>query len=117
MACGCPVVAPRAGGIPSLVTEGETALLYAPGDLEGAVRATRTMLDDGARLGAAARAVVETWDWEHSIDRVRQVYVESIREFQNTETKLTLGQRLAQAVAATLVFGFGSLSRDGRAGR
>jgi glycosyltransferase involved in cell wall biosynthesis len=120
MASGCAVVAPRAGGIPSLVSEGETAMLYTPGDLEDAVRVARTVLEDDAfrcRLGRAAREAVEGWDWERSIDRVRQVYLEAIQEFQQTEPKLTLGQRLAQSVSSALVYGFASLSKDGKAAR
>jgi glycosyltransferase involved in cell wall biosynthesis len=120
MASGCAVVAPRAGGIPSLVAEGETAMLYAPGDLEDAVRVTRMVLgNDGRRgqLGAAARKAVEDWNWEQSIDRVRQVYLESIREFRGSQTRLTLGQRLAQSVSSALVYGFASVSKDGKAGR
>jgi glycosyltransferase involved in cell wall biosynthesis len=115
MASGCPVVAPRAGGIPSLVEEGRTGLLYAPGDLEDAVRATRAVLDGAAfrhRLGGAARAAVETWDWEHSIARVREVYREAIRTFGPRLSRLTLQQRLARGVLSSLVFAFRALSRD-----
>jgi glycosyltransferase involved in cell wall biosynthesis len=115
MACGCPVVAPRAGGIPSLVAEGRTALLYAPGDLEDAVRATRAVLADDAfrrRLGGSARAAVESWDWEHSIGRVREVYQEAIRAFEPGPSRLTHGQRLAQGVLSSLVFAFRALSRE-----
>jgi glycosyltransferase involved in cell wall biosynthesis len=115
MACGCPVVAPRAGGIPSLVAEGRTALLYAPGDLEDAVRATRAVLADDAfrrRLGGSARAAVESWDWEHSISRVREVYQEAIRAFEPGPSRRTHGQRLAQGVLSSLVFAFRALARN-----
>jgi glycosyltransferase involved in cell wall biosynthesis len=116
MACGCAVVAPRAGGIPSLVADGETGLLYAPGNLEDAVRATGAVLGDAGlrdRLGRSAREVVQGWDWRYSIEQVRQVYQEAVRAFQPTPAPLTRGQRLAQAVLSALVFGFGSLSKDG----
>jgi glycosyltransferase involved in cell wall biosynthesis len=118
MACGTAVVAPRAGGIPSLVEEGQTAVLFAPRDLEDAVRATRAVLSDDAlqrRLGQSARAAVETWDWENSIASVRGVYQEAIRQPQARRGRLTLGQRLAQKTLSSLVFGFRSLSRDGTA--
>jgi len=120
MACGCAVVAPRAGGIPTLVSEGATALLYTPGDLEDAVRAVGTVLADDAfrnQLGRAARQVVESWNWETSIDRVRQVYQESIRDFERAGSRLTVPQRLAQLTARALVFGFGKLSKDREAFR
>ncbi len=120
MASGCAVVAPRAGGIPSLVSEGETALLYTPGDRDDAIRVTGAVLGNNrlrGQLGAAAREAVAGWSWEKSIDRVRQVYLEAIHEFSCTEAKLTLGQRLAQSVSSALVHGFASLSKDGAAGR
>jgi glycosyltransferase involved in cell wall biosynthesis len=116
LACGCPVVAPRAGGIASLVSEGETGLLYTPGDLDDAVRATRSVLEDGAvrtRLTLSARKAVQCWNWENAIDRVRQVYSDTIREFAGNGTKLTLGQRAAQVVASSLVWSFRSMSKDG----
>jgi glycosyltransferase involved in cell wall biosynthesis len=118
MATGCPVVAPRAGGIPSLVSEGRTALLYTPGDLDDAVRVTRAVLEDDhvrRQLGTAARNAVEKWNWEESIERVRQVYLEAIEEFEGLEAKLTVSQRLAQRVSSALVYGFGALSKDAKA--
>jgi glycosyltransferase involved in cell wall biosynthesis len=120
LACGCPVVAPRAGGIPSLVTDEETGLLYTPGDLEDAVRAIRWVLENGdtrSRLSRFARAVVETWNWENAIETVRDVYSETIREFEGNGRKLTLSQRAAQAVASSLVWGFRSISKDGKGGQ
>src|SRR5262249_44905050 len=77
MACSCPIIASRAGGIPSLIDEGKTGLLFKPRELDDAVRAVRLVLENvdfRAQLGQAARRAVETWDWEHSIESVRQVY-------------------------------------------
>jgi glycosyltransferase involved in cell wall biosynthesis len=115
MACGCPVVAPRAGGIPSLVEEGKTALLYTPGDLGDAVRATGAVLTDdglGGRLGQSARAAVEGWDWAHAVERVRDVYREAMQEFRGPGPRLTTGQHLAQATMFSLVSGFRSISKE-----
>jgi glycosyltransferase involved in cell wall biosynthesis len=120
MACGCAVVAPRAGGIPSLVLEGHTGLLYTPGDQEDAVRATRAVLDDEAfrrRLGESARDMVGTWTWEKSIDRVREVYRESIHEYRPPHAKLTKNQRRAGRITSALVYGFSWMSKDGKAAR
>jgi glycosyltransferase involved in cell wall biosynthesis len=57
MACGCAVVASRAGGNPELVTEGRTGLLFEPGDMAGLSAALHTLIgnrDARLRLGAAA---------------------------------------------------------------
>jgi glycosyltransferase involved in cell wall biosynthesis len=109
MACGCPVVAPRAGGIPSLVAEGRTAVLYAPGDLEDAVRAAGSVLADGGfrqQLGHSAREVVAGWDWGHSIESVREVYWQAIHDFRQP-SRLTVSQRLAGLTVSSLVRAFG----------
>jgi glycosyltransferase involved in cell wall biosynthesis len=113
MACGCAVVAPRAGGIPSLVSHGETAMLYTPGNLQEAVAATQTLLSDDAfraRMKQAARATVEDWDWEHSIDLVRQVYRQAIEQYHPASVPTTWKQRLAEMVVSGLVFAFRRLS-------
>jgi glycosyltransferase involved in cell wall biosynthesis len=118
MASGCAVVAPRAGGIPGLVEEGRTALLYAPSDLDDAVRTTGAVLTDDAlrlRLGRSAREAVAGWGWDHSVEGVRAVYRQAIREFVRTPPRTTVGQRLSGCVMSALVTGFRSLSKDGKA--
>src|SRR6185369_2330950 len=62
MACGLPVVASDVGGLPEVVTHGETGLLASVGDVATMARHVARLLgDDGerARFGAAARARVE----------------------------------------------------------
>ena len=116
MACGCPVVAPRAGGIPSLLSHGETGLLYTPRNLHEAVGATRSVLSDDAfrvRLGRAAREAVEGLNWDHSIACVRKVYEEAIRASQPAPARVTFQQRLAQLIVSGLVYGFKSVASSG----
>jgi glycosyltransferase involved in cell wall biosynthesis len=58
MALGMPCVASTAGGIPSLATDGEDALLVPPGDpysLAGAIRALLIDRELAGRLARAAR--------------------------------------------------------------
>jgi len=43
-AAGCPVVAPRAGGVPELLQEGVDGLLYPPGDVEALAAALRQVV-------------------------------------------------------------------------
>ncbi len=61
-ACGVPVVAGRAGGIPEIVRDGENGLLVEPGDAVGLAAALETLLADPVRaaaMGAAGRAIAE----------------------------------------------------------
>jgi glycosyltransferase involved in cell wall biosynthesis len=58
MAMGVPVVATSVGGIPDLVVDGVTGLLYAPGEVDALAGCLRRLLTDDAlrmRLGNAAR--------------------------------------------------------------
>jgi glycosyltransferase involved in cell wall biosynthesis len=112
MASGSAVVAPRAGGIPSLVDSGDTGLLFAPGDLAEAVRAARLVLDDEAlraRLGRAARNWVQNRNWSSSIAAVRRIYQESIDQFQETAAKRRFSHKLARATLSTLIASFRSM--------
>ena len=62
MACGKPIVASQIGGIPELVVDGETGLLFEPGNaVELEQRVTRLMGDAPlrARMGAAGRIRAE----------------------------------------------------------
>lgn len=61
MAAGTPVVATAVGGIPEMVTNGESALLIQPGDCQAMTGAIAALLADGElarRLAARAREVV-----------------------------------------------------------
>lgn len=114
MACGCGVIAPRAGGIPSLVTEGKTALLYRPGDLNDAVRCIRGLLADAplrSQLGLAARESVEPMTWRNSAETVRRIYCETIGQCQRSDHLSIRKRRRAQALLAALVTTFRSLAR------
>ena len=61
-AMGKPVVAARIGGLPELVRDGETGLLFEPGDAGGMKRRMTALLDDpagAALIGKDARRFVE----------------------------------------------------------
>lgn len=67
-ACGVPVVAGRAGGIPDAVRDGDTGMLVnpeQPGDVCNAVRALLDNRPMATRLGEAGRRAVETYyNWD-----------------------------------------------------
>jgi glycosyltransferase involved in cell wall biosynthesis len=58
MACGLPVIASRAGGVPELVEDGASGLLVPPGDVDALAAAIERLAGDGAlraALGESAR--------------------------------------------------------------
>lgn len=62
MAAGLPVVASRVGGVPELVSDGETGVLVEPGNARELAAALKRVVADPAlrqRLGAAGRARAE----------------------------------------------------------
>ena len=59
-ACGLPVVASRIGGIPEYLDEGQTGLLFEPGDVRGLSEALTRLVHDRAlcrRFGEEARTM------------------------------------------------------------
>jgi glycosyltransferase involved in cell wall biosynthesis len=77
MAAGCPVVAARSGGIPDIVTDGENGFLFDPADEQGAIAATRRLLDNQTERNAMrqkARAEAERWSWTAATQQLRSFY-------------------------------------------
>lgn len=80
MACDVPVVASRVGGLPEVISHGETGFLHPPEDLDGmAESAVRLMTDQKLhdRVAAAGRRVVET---KFCADRIVPRYEEFYEE-------------------------------------
>ena len=50
MACKVPSIATRVGGVPELIDDGETGLLYAVGDIDGMAQGAVGLLEDPERL-------------------------------------------------------------------
>ncbi len=50
MACKVPSIATRVGGVPELIDDGETGLLYAVGDVDGMAKGALSLLSDRDRL-------------------------------------------------------------------
>ena len=79
-AAGLPVVSTWTGGIPYIVTDGETGLLVPPGDDEAMARAALRLLDEpglALRLSRAARATcLERFTWP----AVQEAWVRVYRE-------------------------------------
>ncbi|MGB8028813.1 MAG: N-acetyl-alpha-D-glucosaminyl L-malate synthase BshA [Terracidiphilus sp.] len=56
MACKVPSIATRVGGVPELIDEGVTGLLFPVGDVEGMAHGALSLLNDPARLDAMREA-------------------------------------------------------------
>jgi N-acetyl-alpha-D-glucosaminyl L-malate synthase BshA len=78
MACEVPVVATRVGGVPEVVADGETGLLFDPDDVEGMVAGCLRLLGDPElrrAMGAAGRRrAVEQFAAERIVPRYEAIY-------------------------------------------
>jgi glycosyltransferase involved in cell wall biosynthesis len=78
MAIGTPVVASRVAGIPELVEDGKTGLLFAPSDWGGLETSLRRLVaDDGLRAqlaDAAMRSVRADYDVERTASEMRDLF-------------------------------------------
>jgi N-acetyl-alpha-D-glucosaminyl L-malate synthase BshA len=78
LACGVPVVATSAGGVPEVVSDGEWGFLHAVGDLGAMAASVRRLCEDPLlweRMSRAARARVEAvWRPGPMVDRYEAFY-------------------------------------------
>ena len=84
MSCGLPVVAPKVGGVPEVVTDGVTGWLAAPDDRAAYLAALREALfstPERARRGLAAREdAIERFSIDAVVARYESLYSRLIRE-------------------------------------
>jgi glycosyltransferase involved in cell wall biosynthesis len=77
MAAGCPVVAANSGGIPDIVTNGENGYLFEIDDPNGAVTATKRLLEaqtEREQLRLNARQEAERWGWAAATRQLQSYY-------------------------------------------
>ena len=78
-AAGCAVIAARVGGIPDVVTDGETGILIAPDDPVSAANVLGSLLKDRAareKLAANGTSHARKFDWSAIAERYAKVYEE-----------------------------------------
>jgi len=89
-ACGIPVVAPRVGGLPEIVLDGTTGMLFEPGDEAGAGAAVLELLGDGQRravMGRAARAHARRFSHRRAVRQYEAMYRELAAPRTRTGTR------------------------------
>lgn len=78
MASGTPVIASRVGGMPEVVSDGETGYLFDPGSVEQLRERLYEVLDGSTRWQAMSRAAVESvrarFTWERVAERCLTAY-------------------------------------------
>jgi glycosyltransferase involved in cell wall biosynthesis len=89
MACGLPVVATRAGGVPEVIQDGKTGILVAPGSEKELARGLAMLLRDGSlrrQLGTAARShVLENFSEEKMLRETLSLYTQLIEAKVNKQ--------------------------------
>jgi glycosyltransferase involved in cell wall biosynthesis len=84
MTLGKPIVSTRAGGIPEVLTDGETGLLTAVGDIDALTRNVQRLLGEGElrrRMGEAGAAKVETdYHVKRRVTAIEHLYNDIARE-------------------------------------
>jgi glycosyltransferase involved in cell wall biosynthesis len=102
MAAGCPPIAARAGGVPEVIQDGVTGMLFdnAP---EGILAAQHLIRDcEGReRIRSRARLEAENWSWSAATNQLRGFYHQAIatRDRKTVPTKQSQMTRLAKLAA------------------
>lgn len=82
MACGAPVVATTAGGLPEVV--GDAGILVPPADVKALVEAISALMDDPdkrKRLSEIGRQrILQEFNWRNTAKRTVEVYAEAIEQ-------------------------------------
>jgi len=78
MASGVPVIGANAGGIPSLIHDGDDSFLVETGDINGFMNVLNKLKDAKYReeIGKNARKEAERWSWEAATSVLRNIQYE-----------------------------------------
>ncbi|GGK24644.1 glycosyl transferase [Caldalkalibacillus thermarum] len=83
MACGVPVIASNAGGIPEVVEHGRTGLIYPIGDIEGMAEGAVTLLSRPDVYSRFSQAAVERARTLFAADNILEQYLSLYRMVLN----------------------------------
>ncbi|MCK4412805.1 MAG: glycosyltransferase family 4 protein [Candidatus Eisenbacteria sp.] len=91
MACGLPIVASRAGGVPDMVRDGEEALLFPIGNIDTCAAQIRRLLDETGFREAMGYRIREAAGRRFHPDAVAEQTVGVYREMLGGDHPLTTG--------------------------
>jgi glycosyltransferase involved in cell wall biosynthesis len=91
MAAGVPVVATRVGGVPEMLREGQTGMLYHAGDVDALIAILRDLLMDPKCRQSRARAAQEDARVRFAPNQVARQTVNAYKEIMNTSIALREG--------------------------
>jgi glycosyltransferase involved in cell wall biosynthesis len=86
MASGVPVLGFRHGGILDLVEHGVSGYLAEPNDYEDLERGLRYCLENREILGDNGRELSREWTWEKAVEKVADLYRDTLREISEPAT-------------------------------
>lgn len=109
-ACGLPVITTPVGNMPELIRDGENGLFVAR-DADDIAAKLRRLRDDPElreRMGRAARAAVEAWDWCHQASRYAEMFEAVLNGRVPLPPTRTAARRVTDAVTGSRVWRAGS---------
>lgn len=107
LASGVPVIAARAGGIPDLISEGETGFLVRPGatvEFSACIQRLQADPDAMRAMGQAGREEAEKWSWEKATSVLRNVqYPRAIENLRDDPRRSSSVRRFVNILSLSLV--------------
>jgi len=105
MACGVPVLATRVGGVPEVVLDGKTGILFESGDHDVAVREAVSLLSDPIRqetMRAAAIRRASSFGRHKIASKYEALYRELLNTRANSLAVQTRSRRLFESLPTAL---------------
>ena len=82
MSWGVPVIASKMGGLPEVIEDGKSGILFPPGDEEALARAMKTLMDDAeasARMGGRGRErASKLFSREAQVDQLEALFMKEM---------------------------------------
>jgi glycosyltransferase involved in cell wall biosynthesis len=109
-ACGVPIVTTPVGNMPEFIRDGVNGILVSR-DVEDIAAALRRLRDDPElrrRMGDAARAAAEAWDWRHQAPRYAHMFEAVLGGRLPGPASRTLARKATDAITGSRAWRLGS---------